>query len=163
MFTGKRNGYAWVEWEWHTEFIADLLPAFPQLVVGKYLVNTTFDSGPLSLSQKETSLGWLKYDKLALSPVIGDVDEVPYCHYSEWYVFASPVTFDDYEVFINYGGFSLELPDFETLQERFWSQLERLAPESFLAEGDNLICVIRDVNLFNQLSQWGDEEEKRPY
>jgi hypothetical protein len=112
----------------------------------------------LSLSPEEVSRGWHKHNKLALSPLIGDVSEVPLCHYSEWYIFPSPVTFDDYEDFINYGGYSLELPDFGELRERFWRQLERLAPESFLAEGDNLICVTKDADLFHQLSAWGEEE-----
>jgi hypothetical protein len=158
MFTGKRNEYGWVEWEWRSRFLTDLLPVFPQLVIGQYLVNTSFDSGSLSLSPEEINRGWHKHNDLALSPVIKDVSEIPYCHYSEWYVFSSPVTFDDYESFINYGGFSLELLEFRELQERFWQQLERLAPETFLAEGDNLICVTRDMNLFNLLSQWGEEE-----
>jgi hypothetical protein len=83
MFTGKRNGYGWIEWEWRSQFLTGLLPTFPQLIVGKYLVNTSFDSGSLSLSPEEISLGWRKYNKLAMSPVIKDVSEVPYCHYSE--------------------------------------------------------------------------------
>ena len=72
-------------------------------------------------------------------------------------MFPSPVTFDDYQAFINYGGFSLALPDFSELQKGFWRQLERLAPQSFLAEGDNLICVTKDGDLFDQLSEWGEE------
>lgn len=158
MFTGQRNGYGWVEWEWRSQFLSGLLSAFPQLVVKRYLVNTSFDSGPLSVSPEKISRGWRKHSKLALSPLIGDISEVPLCHYSEWYVFPSPVTFDDYKDFINYGGFSLELPDFSELQEGFWRQLERLAPESFLAEGDNLICVTKDADLFRQLAEWGEEE-----
>jgi hypothetical protein len=158
MFTGQRNGYGWVEWESRSQYLSDLLSVFPQLVLKKYLVNTSFDSGSLSLSPEEVGRGWRKHNKLALSPLVGDVSEVPLCHYSEWYVFLSPVTFDDYEDFINYGGFSLELPDFRGLQERFWRQLDRLAPESFLAEGDNLVCVTRDAKLFHQLSEWGEGE-----
>src|SRR5688572_24172750 len=97
MFTGKRNGYGWIEWEWRSQFLTDLLRVFPRLVVGKYLVNTSFDSGPLPISSEKISLGWHKHNRLAVSPIIKDVSEVPYCHYTEWDAFASPVTFDDYE------------------------------------------------------------------
>src|SRR3954452_2942757 len=148
MFTGTRHGYYWVEWQ--DEFLSDLLSVFPQLVLGKCLVNTAFDSGTLNLSPEELGEGWFKHGKLAVSPPITDV-WIPHDQFDEWYVFDSPTTFDECEVFVNYSGFSLHDPAFGEFQERFWRQLARLAPESYVAEGDNLICVTRDLNLFNQL------------
>jgi len=152
MFTGTRNNYYWVEWQ--DKFLDKLLSVFPQLVTGKYLVNTAFDSGTLHLAPEEISEGWFKHGELAVSPPITDV-WIPHDQFDEWYVFDALTTFDEYEVFVNYSGFSLHDPTFGEFQERFWRQLVRLVPESYLAEGDNLICVTRDLNLFNQLSQWG--------
>lgn len=151
-FTGKRGDYFWVEWR--DDFLSDLLSAFPQLVLGKYLVNTSFDSGSLTLAPEEIEQGWRKHNKLALSPPISDVAYIPKDQYDEWYVFTSPATFENYEVFVNYGGFSLESSDFAEFQERFWRQLERLVPETFLAEGDNLICVTRNEPFYNQVALW---------
>jgi hypothetical protein len=149
--TGKRGNYFWVEWR--DDFLGDLLSAFPQIVLGKYLVNTSFDSGSLSLVQEEIEQGWRKHKELTLSPPIKEVSLIPKDQYDEWYVFSSPTTFENYEVFVNYGGFSLQ--DFLVeIQERFWQQLERLAPESFLSEGEHLICVTRNESLFNQVSLW---------
>lgn len=147
-FTGKRGKYLWVEWR--SDFLGDLLSTFPQLVLGKHLVNTSFDSGSLTLAPEEIEQGWRKHNELALSPPIADVSLIPKDHYDEWYVFASPTTFEDYEVFVNHGSFSLH--DFLVeIQERFWRQLERLAPESFLAEGEHLICATKNESLFNQI------------
>jgi hypothetical protein len=150
-FTGKHGDYFWVEWS--EDFLGDLLFAFPQIVLKKYLVNTSFDSGSLVLAPTETEHGWRKHNELALSPAIKEVSQIPKDQYDEWYIFTSPATFDNYEVFINYGGFSLH-NFFLEHQERFWQQIERLAPESFLAEGDNLICITRNESLYNQVSLW---------
>ena len=157
MFTGTRSNYYWVEWQ--GKFLDALLSAFPQIVMGKYLVNTSFDSSTLNLSPEDGGEGWSQHGQLAVSPRMTD-GWLPHAQYDEWYVFTSPTTFDEYEVFVNYLGFSLRAPVFEEFQERFWWQLDRLAPESFLADGDHLICVTRDLNLFQQLLQWGDEAEE---
>lgn len=151
-FIGKRGDYFWIEWR--DDFLSDLLSAFPQFVLGKYLVNTSFDSGSLTLAPEEIEQGWCKHNKLALSPPISDVACIPKDQYDEWYVFTSPTTFENYEVFVNYGGFSLENSDFTEFQEKFWLQLERLSPESFLAEGGYLICVTRNESLYNQVVLW---------
>ncbi len=149
-FEGKHGDYFWIEWQ--EAFLSDLISGLPQIVTGKYLVNTSFDSGALTLRDEEIKQGWSN-DELALSPPIQDVSDIPQCHYDEWYIFNSPMTFEDYEVFVNYYVFSLE--DFLTeLQERFWKQIARLSPETYLAEGDFLICVTKNESLFNQISLW---------
>lgn len=156
-FEGKRGNYFWIEWQ--QAFLSDLISAFPQIVIDKYLVNTSFDSGSLSLSDNEVNQGWNKYNELALSPPITEDLDIPNCQYDEWYVFNSPTTFDDYEVFVNYYGFSLK--DFLTdFQERFWKQIEILSPETYLSEGGFLICVTKNESLFNQISLWKEVKHK---
>jgi hypothetical protein len=71
------------------------------------------------------------------------------------------------EVFINYAVFSLSDPkelfprwNAEMIdarrkeQERFWQQLIELAPESYLAEGEQLIFVTRNQTLFAAVAGW---------
>jgi hypothetical protein len=152
MFKGTYENYYWVEWEVNDHFLRGLLSQFPQIVLGKYLVNTSFDSGSLMLADEEIAQGWYKHNDLAISPSITDVLSIPYDQYDEWYVFNSPKTFDNYEVFVNYGGFSLHDSAFAEIQERFWQQLGYISPETFLAEGDFLICVTKDAKLFNLLN-----------
>lgn len=139
-------------------FLSGLLSEFPQIVLGKYLVNTSFDSGSLSLSSEETEQGWYKQNNLTFSPQIKNIESISGSGYDEWYVFDSPKTLDNCEVFVNYWGFSLH--DFvpEEIQKAFWLQLEQFKPETYLAEGDNLICVTKDANLFNQISNSNNEK-----
>ena len=156
MYTGAYDQYDWFEWQ--GMFLPDLLSHSPQLVAGRYLINTSFDSGPLDLSAEEVNRGWRKHKGLALSPPIVDVSDIPYDQYDEWYIFTTPATFDHYEVFVNYGGFSLHNPAFAEKQQRFWRQLTRLGPETYLADGDNLICVTRNAALIGQLMNWGSNK-----
>jgi hypothetical protein len=153
MTIGNKGNYYWIEWQDGNKFLKNLLSDFPQLVLGKYLVNTSFASGSLTLPPEEISQGWFAREKFTFSPQITNVDSIFGYGYDEWYVFDSPKTFDNCEVFINYWQFSLDDAEPEEIQNSFWKQLERLNPESYLANGDNLICATRNENLFNQISQ----------
>lgn len=152
MITGKNGNYYWIEWRDRSKFLVGLLSKFPQLVLGKYLVNTSFDSGPLSLSPEQIGEGWYKQNRLTFSPSIKDIESISGYGYDEWYVFDSVKKFDSCEVFVNYWCFSLYDTVPEKIQQAFWEQIAQLNPESFLAEGDNLICVTKDLDLFNQIS-----------
>lgn len=152
MKAGRKADYYWIEWDERSKFLKDLLSEYPQLVIDKYLVNTSFDSGSLSLSSEEIEQGWHTKDSLTFSPQIKTVESISGYGYDEWYVFNSPKTMGDIEVFVNYLGFSLHQSMFAEIQKAFWKQIELLQPESFLAEGDNLICVTKAENLFSQMS-----------
>lgn len=154
VFSGERDDYSWVEWDSRAPSLRDLLEAFPKIVMGRYLVNTSFDSGSLPLTESESADGWDKYSRLALSPVITSLSQIPFDQYDEWYVFESSRRFDDHEVFVNYGGFSLHTELYLDATERFWRQLSIIEPETYLSEGDNLLFVTKDKTLHEQISQW---------
>jgi hypothetical protein len=156
-FTGRFEQYFWVEWISRSAFLNDFLNAYPQIVLDKYLVNSSFDSGSLSLTPEELEQGWQKYNELALSPRIKNISDIPGNGYDEWYIFEMPNQFDNYEVFVNYGGFSLYDSDFAEIHKRFWWQLPLIKPTSYLAEGDNLIFVTKDNSLFEQVSIWQEK------
>lgn len=153
-FTGQKGSYRWLEIV-GTDFgyIADLLELAPQIVQGKYVSITSFDSGPLKLSIEEINEGWYRYGEIAISPCISVNDQIPNEQYDEWYIFDQATPFDDYEVFVNYGGFSLYAPEHCALQADFWTQLERIRPESYFAEGDRMIWVTCNGHLFGQVCQ----------
>jgi hypothetical protein len=67
--------------------IADLWRRFPELVVGNYLVNTSFDSGFLTLSESQRSEGWHFVGNFAHSPRILTIDQIPHDQYDEWLIF----------------------------------------------------------------------------
>ena len=137
--------------------MAELFQAVPELVVGKYLLNTTFDSGPLTLSEEEISCGWKSNGRYALSPPIKELDQIPDVHYTEWYSYTSPVELGECKIFVNHGGFSLEDDQYETLANEFWRQLSVMQAESYISEGVNLICVTKRTDLFNRLRVWKKE------
>ena len=145
-FTGKHGIYQWLEvadsYPW------DLLQAAPKIVQGKYLSITSYDSGPLPLAPEDLKQGWSQHGALAVSPCIRSLDLLPGDQFDEWYIFPEPTPFDDYKVFVNYSGFSLLFPEYLPLQEQFWTQVERLAPESYFAEGDRTLWVTRNRPLF---------------
>jgi hypothetical protein len=135
--------------------IQELIHAVPEIVTGRYIVNASFDSGPLSLSAEEKQAGWKNLESLALSPKITSVRQVPYHQYDERYIFENPPLesmLEDIEVFINFGGFSLIGEFVDEIQKRFWLQMMRLKPESYLAEGDNLIFVTKNRDIFRRIS-----------
>jgi hypothetical protein len=160
MFAGIHGQYYWTEWD--SEFLSELLADLPEVVLGKFLINTSFDSGSFVLSSEEIDRGWHKHHALAISPAILDILEIPHDQYDEWYIFASPPgldVFDECEVFINYGGFSLQGSNCKGLQERFWEQLNSIAPEAYLAEGDRLLFVTRSKEVFDRALQWTRREK----
>src|SRR5688572_15983583 len=171
--TGARDGYRWHQSAQH--FLHELLEHVPSLVVGRYVAVTSFDSGPLQLGDDERRGGWTSTDGVAYSPRITDPREIPSDGYDEWYVFRSPIRLAKSEVFVNYGDFSLQsarpilnqlAPTWDrplathqhdwvaACQERFWNQLVRLQAETYLAEGDNLICVTRNEETLDALREF---------
>jgi hypothetical protein len=156
MVTGTRGAYQWIVWE--SQFLSDLAAAVPDIVRGKYVAITAFDSGRFLPTREMTGQGWSYHLGVAYSPPVEHRIDLPYDQYDEWYVFRSPARIGYPEVFVNYGGFRLDRPEAEVerraMAERFWRQLETLQPESYLAEGDFLIFVTRNPVLFGEVLVW---------
>lgn len=156
MHTGTHGEYYWIELS--KEFLDGVIAAHPEIVLDKFIVNTSSDSGPLQLSPQEIENGWSSDDRLAFSPRFDKDRDIPWgtweC-YSEWYVFTSSNAFiTDFEVFINYGAFYLQDCEFPEMLERFWNQLEKISPESYLADGSYTIFVTRNKSLFDRVTIW---------
>lgn len=166
MVSGRYGPYGWIVW--NAQSLGDLLATFPDLLLLKYLVITSFDSGPLTLSDDERRTGWTTHATFAHSPQITPHIEPPYDQYDEWYVFEQPTMLHSAEVFINYSGFRLQPVDgasvpwedptspdsMPRLQQRFWQQMQQIEPESYVAEGDNLIVATRNLALFERMLAW---------
>jgi hypothetical protein len=147
---GERITGEWCNFRWFQSndlSLGGLVEAVPDLVRDRFVVVTSFDSGPLRLSPEDIASGWRQSGSRALSPKSADPRSLPLGEWDEWFVFEELPAVHSLEVFVNYGGFSLRpVPRNEWQQaalERFWGQLTEWLPESYLAEGDNLICVTR--------------------
>jgi hypothetical protein len=164
VITGNRGAYRWIVW--NSKFLGDLIVAVPQIVVGKHVVITSFDGGPFVPSEKEKKGGWRLKSGLAYSPEILQAKDLPHEQYDEWYVFPGRKEIDPPEVFVNYSGFRLRYYTsnltLHGLMERFWLQMERLRPESYLAEGDCLIFATQDPTLYKEIVGWNPPRSEIP-
>jgi hypothetical protein len=165
LTTGSRDGYQWLV---STDNQTDLFEICPELVVGKYIAMTSFDSGPFLLDENEQSAGWISISDIAYSPPITSIDMLARDWYDEWYIFRTPANLGEVvnlyfqnafqepekgklQVFVNFGGFALNAPAYESMVNFFWKQLALIRPESYLAVGDFLNFVTSDENLFTHV------------
>jgi hypothetical protein len=162
--SGTSDKYLWLTSDEHQ--LADLLKLRPNIVQGKYVAITSIDSGFLALTPELKSSGWESRLNVAYSPSIQSWEELPLDGYDEWYVsdkpmdlgdlcvrnpFETPVQPGHLQVFINYGGFNLWDPVYDSLVEMFWKQLGWISPESYLADGsDYLLFVSRNQQIFQE-------------
>jgi len=141
-----------------------VLQICPEVVFGKYVAITSFDSSELVPTENEKASGWESRGRIAYSPKVQDIKSLPRDAYDEWYVFADPVDLGishlaenvfevpqeqgHVSVFVNYGGFALDRPDLKDLATLFWQQIEWVRPQSYIADGDYLNFVSMNKTLF---------------
>jgi len=135
----------------------------------KTLAITCFDSGPLTPTLLEQQIGWHYRNEIMYSPPLTEGIDIPSDQYDEWYI-GSGLAFPSggIETFVNYGGFTLVPPEelyksydpscekgvldsLEVIQSRFWKQLERINPETFIAVGDNDVVVTKSQQFFDEM------------
>jgi hypothetical protein len=165
MDTGKNGIYSWLICDCS---LGELVKRCPEIVLGYYIAITAFDSGPLKLSEDEQKRGWREESPVAWSPKVSSTDILPRGGYDEWYVFSSPSSFKPQQIFVNLGiqlkdpsyllenleptwdrvGLIANIERIHEIQSRFWSQLISIQPESYLADGDKLILVTSNSELF---------------
>lgn len=159
---GSEGCYDWLV----TDQQFDLLRLCPQIVLGKYVAITSIDSGPLEPTEKEAMAGWQSRGKIAYSPQVQSVEEIPSAGWDEWYIFDKPVDLglshlaeNIFEVphepghisdFVNYG-FALQPPARAKLAYLFWPQIDRIRPESYVADNDYLTFVSANKDLFSSV------------
>jgi hypothetical protein len=165
LYTGRNGVYDWLVADHSLE---DVLQACPELVVGRYVAVTSFDSGPLVLNSEDIAAGWKSRNDIAYSSQISDFSSIPRDHYDEWYVFDRPAdlgalvpedknAFDvcpkegQVSTFVNFGGFAFHGPNTDDLTDLFWRQLAWIQPESYVADGNCLNLASRNTSLFERI------------
>ena len=148
-----------------------LLRRCPELVVGKFVAVTSFDSGPLRLGPRDIAAGWRSDGDVAYSPRVQAIEQLGTGEWDEWYVLDAPRRLPPLEVFVNYGGFTPEPTPNEIepgswwdpqsadsldqyvsgMAERFWAQLQAIRPFGYVAEGDALTVVAADGELVDRV------------
>jgi hypothetical protein len=167
-------------WYWivSREPIADLMELTIQHHLDRRLWITTFDSGTIRPNADDLVAGWKLVGGVMVSPPLAPRLPIPCDQYDEWLLFNDDSARQlSWEPFVNFGGFTLADPrqmaqSFDPtwerdaldwlgpVQERFWSQLDRLLPISYVGCGDNDIVVSRCqpfVESVRQAAKRGDE------
>jgi hypothetical protein len=132
--TGSTNGYQRLV---SSDRQLDLLECCPDVVLGKYVAITSFDSGPLGLTEAERSAGWASQGEIAYSPEVRCVNTVPQAYFSELSVFSAPTNLGaladpnknivesemkqgQVHAFVNFD-FGFHDPGYADLSQMFWS------------------------------------------
>lgn len=156
---GSEDGYEWLV----TDQQFDLLDLCPAVALGKYVAITSIDSGEFVPGEKYRAAGWRSQGKIAYSSKIVSAEDVPRDGWDEWYIFGSPTALGasrlaenvfetphkagHVDVFVNYG-FAPHLPGMKGLAALFWQQIDRIRPESYVADNDYLTFAAVDTDLF---------------
>lgn len=157
--------------------ITSLLSICPEIILGKYLAVTSTDSGPLRLTEKDKVESWWIAEggrvfqgtpwslpefrddwKVAYSPRIISIHGLPNethdgccAGYDEWYVSEHQMPGVEIESFVNWCGFRLYAPEFQWCADRFWSQVEKIKPESYIADGTVFTVVTCNPAVFKRI------------
>lgn len=163
LWVGSEGGYEWLVAK---RSLGDLLSVCPEIVIGKFVAVTAFDSGPVVPTEEERVSGWNSQFGIAYSPKIADVNAIPYDNcYDEWYIFDEPTEigraaeqgsniFEAWQSeetvfqFVNYH-LGLHLERHRELADLFWIQIRRIGPDVYLADcQDWMTMVSKSKELF---------------
>ena len=159
LTVGSQGLYEWLV----TDENFDLLQVCPEVALGKYVAISSIDSSEFVPTDEETANGWQSRGRIAYSPKIKNVEDVPHEGWDEWYIFDNPSDLGTshlaenifevpqeqghVSVFVNYG-FALHPSERAGLVDLFWPQIVRLRPESYVSDNDYLTFVSMNRALF---------------
>lgn len=167
-FTGVHGKWSWIVIR---ETIRNLHSLILEFHAGQRLCITAFDSVTIKPAPEEEALGWTLLGDALVSPPLARQLQIPSGGYDEWYIFeALPASFVASDCYVNYADFHLadprELPAsldpprdhsrfdwLAPIQERFWRDMERLNPSSYIADGDTGIVVSRDARFVRRVGE----------
>ena len=165
----QRGEHGSFQWLVSSEPLPSLVEVAVRYHTGLRLCITSFDSGPISPTPEELNAGWTKSANIMVSPPLADGLEVPHDQYDEWYIFDHPPPVElSPDIFVNHCGFSIVPPDeiwkaddlksdrhaldwLILIQERFWEQMRRVDPISYIAMGDNDVVVSKRREFIEEL------------
>lgn len=146
---GHKLEYSVVQWSYDWDpSLFDLLDRMPELVLGRYVVIASCDSGPYKPTDAELECGWEVVNGVAISPNIVRVSDLPTPGFDEWYVYEERPRTYCYHASVNHFGFAPLPPDQAT---GFWAQIEAALPLHVLGAGTpTMFLATRDRKSFDQ-------------
>ncbi|BBB68328.1 hypothetical protein UNDYM_4075 [Undibacterium sp. YM2] len=148
------HGYHIIVWTDNLDLsLAPLIQSCPELVMGQHVAIAACDGGPYLPDQVEMARGWTLNNKLAVSPRVQDITDLPTPGFDEWYVYEGEAPRAQHAISVNRFGFSVL--DEQSEQARvFWSQVENFQPLHVLGAGVGSMFVLsRDEQIHRQLQK----------
>ena len=176
IHTGQHGDYQWLTSS--EDYMGTLVDLCPEVILGKYLAVTSIDSGVLWLTDRQRSTGWKCRGEVAYSSPIQSVDQLLYQRggpdspgYDEWYVFDRPANVEGaiihgnpfvepnipgpgrIMIFVSQLGFRIDADDtvHEGHRHWFWEQIDRIKPESYIADGQDCLTFVTRKHEFLEL------------
>ena len=177
---GQRGEYHWLT-AGDDVYMGTIVSRCPEIVMGRYLAVTSIDSGEPWLTERQVQAGWQCRSGIVYSRAVQSLDELFYQRdgsdspgFDEWYVFEKVATLlgviltGNPFVESNMPGperimrfvsqISYRIDRVKATQEQhdqwFWEQIERIHPESYIADGwDCLTFVTRNPELFKIVTE----------
>lgn len=151
----KRGRTANYHWFYSTTIdIDNILKEEPSLLLNKRVVISSFDSGPFKPTRAERHLGWRTIGNLAISPPVDSPTELPQAGFDEWHIFDQVPPNLRLEAFVNFTGFvpeHVEQLHTEERPSRFWDQILRTKPATYIADGGCLVLITRHADAVERL------------
>jgi len=140
-----RPGYHVIVWADNFDpSLATLITSFPELILGHRVAIASCDSGPFQVDEEDMAKGWAILGRLAISPRVQSISDLPTPGFDEWYVYESDVPREEHASFVNHHDFSL-FDENSKQTENFWKQVERFQPLHVLGAGaSTMFLVTRD-------------------
>ncbi len=148
------HGYHVIVWtDIFDPSLTTLIQSCPELVLGRQVAIAACDGGPYQPDQAEMARGWVVHNKLAVSPHVQDIANLPTPGFDEWYVYETEIPSEQHAISVNH--FEFSVLDEQTERARvFWSQVENFRPLHVLGAGVGSMFVLsRDEQVHKQLQK----------
>lgn len=148
------HGYHVIVWTDNFDpSLATLIQSYPELVLGRQVAIAACDGGPYQPDQAEMARGWTLNNKLAVSPRVQSIADLPTPGFDEWYVYEGELPRAQHAISVNH--FEFSVLDEQSEQARvFWSQVENFQPLHVLGAGAGSMFVLsRDEQIHRQLQK----------
>jgi|SRR5215831_486166 len=86
LSVGSEGSYDWLV----SDQQFDLLRLCPQIVLGNTLLSRPSIEESSCPTEKEAAVGWQNRGKIAYSPQVQSIEEIPSAGWDEWYIFDGP-------------------------------------------------------------------------
>ncbi|BBB62370.1 hypothetical protein UNDKW_4097 [Undibacterium sp. KW1] len=152
--THYRHGYHIIVWtDIFDPSLTTLIQSCPELVMGQHVAIAACDGGHYLPDQAEMARGWTLNNKLAVSPRVQSIADLPTPGFDEWYVYEGETPRAQHAISVNH--FEFSVLDEQSEQARvFWSQVESFQPLHVLGAGAGSMFVLsRDEQIHRQLQK----------